>query len=72
MIVKTQRTMRCEWTRYSRANPRGSGYCEAQGVSIEHWTEWRLLGLLLWRRREPVRELMPHEWISGATLGSEQ
>jgi hypothetical protein len=64
--------MRCEWRRYSRACPPGSGYCEDQGVNIEQWTEWRFLGLLLWRRREVVRELMPHEWISGATLGSER
>jgi hypothetical protein len=64
--------MRCEWRRYSRACPPGSGYCEDQGVNIEQWTEWRLRGLLLWRRREVVRELMPHEWISSATLGSER
>ena len=67
---KTQRLMRCPWTRYSRDNPPGSGYCEDQGVNIERCTEWRVFGLLLWRRREVVRELMPHEWISGATLGS--
>ena len=71
-MTKTQRLMRCEWRRYSRACPPGSGYCEDQGVNIEQWTEWRLRGLLLWRRREVVRELMPHEWISGATLGSER
>ena len=69
---KTQRLMRCPWTRYSRENPPGSGYCEDQGVRIEQWTEWRLRGLLLWRTREVVRELMPHEWISSATLGSER
>lgn len=71
-MTKTQRLMRCEWRRYSRACPPGSGYCEDQGVNIEQWTEWRLCGLLLWRRREVVRELMPHEWISSATLGSER
>ncbi len=70
MIAKTQRLMRCPWTSYSRENPIGSGYCEDQGVRIELWTEWRLWGLLLWRRHEVVRELMPHEWISAATLGS--
>jgi hypothetical protein len=64
--------MRCEWRRYSRACPPGSGYCEEQGVNIERWTEWHLWGLLLWRRREVVRELMPHEWISSATLGGER
>lgn len=69
---KTQRLMRCPWTRYSWNNPAGSGYCEEQGVNIELWTEWCVFGLLLWRRREVVRELMPHEWISGATLGSWQ
>jgi hypothetical protein len=71
-VTKTQRLMRCEWRRYSRACPPGSGYCEDQGVNIEQWTEWRLWGRLLWRRREVVRELMPHEWISSATLGSER
>ncbi len=70
MITKTQRTMQVSWARYSRENPRGSGYCEDQGVDIELWTEWRLWGLLLWRTKEVVRELMPHEWISSATLGS--
>lgn len=72
MIAKTQFLMRCGWITYDREHPRGSGYCRAQGVAIERWTEWRLLGLLLWRRREVVRELMPHEWISSATLGSER
>jgi len=71
-VTKTQRLMRCEWRRYSRACPPGSGYCEDQGVNIEQWTEWRAWGLLLWRRREVGRELMPHEWISSATLGSER
>lgn len=72
MIARTQRLMRCQWARYSRDCPPGSGYCEDQGTNIEQWTEWRLWGFLLWRRREVVRELMPHEWISSATLGSEQ
>jgi hypothetical protein len=72
MIAKSQCLMRCSWTTYSRENPRGSGYCEDQGVDIERWTEWRLLGVLIWRRREVVRALMPHEWISGVTLGSWQ
>lgn len=72
MITKTERTMQCPWTRYSRENYRGSGYCEDQGVNIERWTEWRLWGLLLWRSREVVRELMPHEWISSATIGSRE
>lgn len=72
MLNKTSRDMRCRWASYSRENPIGSGYCEDQGVRIERWTEWRLWGLLLWRRREVVRELMPHEWISNATLGSER
>ena len=70
-MKRTQRLMRCPWTQYSRENPPGSGYCEAQGVNIERWTEWRLWGVLVWRRREVVRELMPHEWISAETLGSE-
>ena len=71
MIARSQRLMRCRWTRYSRNAPAGSGYCEDQGTNIERWTEWRLWGFLLWRHREVVRELMPHEWISEATLGSE-
>lgn len=70
MIAKTQRLLRCTWTRYSRNCPPGSGYCEEQGVNIERWTEWRVGRLLLWRRREVVRNLMPREWISSATLPS--
>lgn len=71
VIAKTQRTMRCHWTFHRRETPIGSGYCEDQGVRIELWTDWRLFGLLIWRRREFVRDLMPYEWISRATLGSE-
>jgi hypothetical protein len=71
-LSKTQRLVRCAWTRYSRENPRGSGYCEDQGVRIEQLTQWTAFGVPLWRRREVVRELMPHEWISSATLGSER
>ena len=70
MINRTTRRMQVGWVRYSRENPRGSGYCEDQGARLELWTEWRLGRLLLWRRREVERELMPHEWISSATLGS--
>jgi hypothetical protein len=70
MITKTERMMQCSWARYSRENPSGSGYCDDQGVNLERWAEWRLWGLLLWRRREVVQELMPHEWISSATIGS--
>lgn len=70
MIKRTTRRMHVHWTRYSRENPRGSGYCEDQGVDIELWTEWRLGRLLLWRRRQVIGELMPHQWISAATLGS--
>lgn len=71
MITKTESLMRCPWSIHDRANPRGSGYCVEQGVTIERWTEWRLWGMLLWRKREFVRELAPHEWISCAALGSE-
>ena len=72
MIRRTSRLVRQSWTRYSKDCPRGSGYCEEQGENIEQWTEWRFFGLLLWRRRVVVRELMPHEWISYATLGRER
>jgi hypothetical protein len=70
VFKKSQRLMRISWTTYSRENPRGSGYCEDQGVNIERWTEWRFYGILIWRDRKFVRELMPHEWISGGALGS--
>ena len=70
MITRSQRLLRVAWTTYSREFPHGSGYCKDQGANIELWTEWRLLGVLIWRRREFVRAMMPHEWISGATLGS--
>jgi hypothetical protein len=69
--MRTVRMVQVTYTRHGRNSLPGSGYCEDQSVRLEQWTEWRLYGVLLWRTRRVVRELMPHEWISSATLGSE-
>lgn len=70
MIRTTVKVYRQEWTKYSDDCPRGSGYCEDQGVKMT-LRKRTYLGFVRIRDEVLAEEDMPSwAWIQTACLGS--
>jgi hypothetical protein len=70
LLTRTTERLKFSWVKHSDENPPGSGYCDDWGAYIADVTTWRFLGLPVWSRRTKVRDLMQHEVIASATIGS--
>ncbi len=69
MITVETTVERREWRTYSRDCPRGSGYCADQGQYQALVRRWKWRGITIWKRELDREEVLPHVWISRATLG---
>lgn len=58
------------WTRYSRENPKGSGYCEDQGVIVTLRERAYLFGVCIRDKILDSEDMPSFAWIQKATLGS--
>lgn len=57
-LIKTKlKVERRDWTNYSHRNPRGSGYCEDQGVRQYLVKEYYLCGKLIWSKDIDVEDV---------------
>ena len=57
LIRVETRVERRDWISYSPRNPRGSGYCEDQGVRQYLVKRYFLLGRLIWSRDVDVEDV---------------
>lgn len=59
-----------DWTKHSRENPRGSGFCDDQGVTITLRRRVWIFGIRVWDQVLDSEEMPSWAWINSAVLGS--